>query len=457
MAAIDTIISVNVSLIQAPPSIASFSIPLIMGPTMTSWSTTDYVHPYTDPADMLTDGYTTTSPEYKYALKLVSQNQEPSEFLVGYRAAAVAQVDTFAIGTLVSSHDYQMDLNGVVLSYTASGGDTQQSILGQLLTQALAISPAVVSGAVVGTGSGALLTLTSLVAGQSVAYTAIDSDITHVALTANYGIADDLNSIILKNNSFYAVIMCSNVDSDILQLAAAIEPLKKICLVASGDSAIGTNASTDILSVLKGLGYNRTALMYSPTSYNLGIEAAWGGGQLPSVPGSNNWAYATLVGIAADPSTALSDSARLLVVGNPVAQVTGKNGNVYTVLGGQSVVQFGQMVSGRFIDIQIGIDWLEANIQSEILASLVQAAQANKKIPYTDKGTAVFKQDVKSVISTGETNGLVDPDSPVSVTAPAVASVPASQRAGRLAPPISFVCTLQGAMNAATINGTVLV
>jgi hypothetical protein len=435
MALLDTLIQIQIGLSASPVPVASFSIPLIIGPT--SPTTGGIIQAYTDPAAMLTNGYTTSSPEYVYAEKLVSQQVSPSEFYVGKRSAAVAQVDTIAVSTLATGHAYAFTLAGSVISYTSQSGDLQQDVLTDLLAAIATAFPSnsPVTGVVSGSGSGALLTLTSVAPGAGFSISAVDADLAHVALTVNHGLADDLAAFIAIDNSWYGIVLCSNADQDILQLAAAVEPLKKIFFAASGDSAIPTSSTTDLLSKLKAFSYKRTALFYSPVSYNLGAEAAWMGGMLPLTPGSNNWAYQTLEGIPVDsPSTGLTDGKILLLIGNQVAQVPGKNGNCYAVVGGVDCTLMGIMVGGQYIDITIGIDWLEANQQN-----------------------AIFTQAVRGVLDQGVVNGLINGDDPITVSAPLVATVPVNQRAGRLAPPINFECTLAGAIDSAKVKGTVSV
>lgn len=452
MAAIDQIIKINISQqTQAVPQ-ASFSIPLIIGPTSTTWGTTDFVHAYFEPSSMLSDGFTTSSPEYIYALELFEQPLTPTEFFVGHRQPAVAEVDTLAVSTLASGHLYEFTLNGLIISYTSSGGDTQQSILTALLADIATVYPtnAPVTGVVAGTGSGALLTLTAVNPGAGVSYSAVDANLTLASVTANYGIVNDLQNIIGANNSWYGIAICSNVDYDILQLAGFVETLKKIFLGSSNDSAIASNLSTDLASILKGFSYKRTGLVYSPASFNLGIEAAWLGGQLPQVPGSNNWAFQSLVGIEPD---MLSDNAVANIIGDPVAGVQGKNANIYQTVGGKNITQMGTMAGGQYIDITVGIDWLVSTLQTNIYQALTSVA----KIPYTDKGVGILLSAVKSAIDQGVVNGLIDGASPISISAPPVLSVPIAQRANRIAPTINFTCRLQGAINAVIVNGTVTV
>ena len=450
MSAIDQIIEINITQETSSVPQASFSIPLIIGPTV---PTTGIVNAYTAPSQLLNNGYTTASPEYIYAQELYEQAISPTEFFVGLRTTPVAQVDTFSVNSISPTGQvYDFNLNGTLITYTAISSDTQQAILNNLLTEITTAIPVntPVTGTVTGSGSGALLTLTSVVAGQGVNYSLISTNLTHTNTTANNGIATDLSNIVNVNNSWYGIILCSNSDNDIEQLAAAVEPLRKIFIGVSNDSSIPTVSTTDIASYLKSKGYKRTALMYSPLSYNLGIEAGWMGSQLPQTPGSNNWAFKTIIGISPD---TFNSTQQNILIGDPVAQVEGKNVNIYQTVGGQDITQMGTMAGGQYIDITIGIDWLSSTLQTNVYQALV----SNPKIPYTDVGTGVLLSAVKSAIDQGVVNGLIDGNSPITITAPSVLDVPASQRANRVAPPISFSCRLQGAFNAVIINGIVTV
>ena len=442
MSTIDTLIKINITLLTKAVAQQSFSIPLIIGPTPV-WS--DSVHAYTSVASMLADGFTTSSPEYVYAQELLEQSITPTEFYVGKRSVPVAQIDTIT-PVAVNAHLYELSIGTVNYSYTSDSSATISEIVAGLiaLVNADASAPCIASGS-------STLILTAKVAGAGFSTSVNgDADMSLVHTLANHGIADDLNAIIAQNNNWYGIVLCSNDDHDIMQMAAAVEPLKKIFIAVSADVAIGSSSNTDILSVLQSKNYNRTALMYSPASFDLGIEAAWMGGQLPQTPGSNNWAYKTLTGISPD---VISDSARSNIVGVPVAGVPGKNGNIYTTVGGQDITQMGMMVSGQFIDITIGADWLETQIQTNIYQQLVNAA----KIPYTNSGTSVLISAVKAAIDLGVSNGLIDGKRTIVISAPNVEDVPFSQRANRIAPNITFSCYLAGAFNSVAVSGVVSV
>jgi hypothetical protein len=447
MGAIDQIVNVNISQTTAAVTQASFSIPLIMGPTV---PTSGLVSAYFNPTGMLTNGYTTGSPEYVYALEMFEQSITPTQFLVGERTTAVAQVDTFEVATVTTSHDYVFTLNGTLISYTALSSDSYGNILTGL-NAALTSASIGFTGVVSGSGGSSLLTITSSVAGIAGIYTAIDPLLTHVALTPNNGIQNDINNVIGLNNTWYGMCLTEGTDNDVLQAAALIESLKKIYVAISDTSAVATTSSTDVGSVLKGKSYKRTALMYTAASLvNQGKEAAWLGLNLPQTPGSNNWAFNNLDGCSPDVLTATQQG---ILIGVPEAGVAGKNVNIFQTVGGTNITQMGTMAGGQYIDITIGIDWLVSTLQTNVFLALTTSA----KIPYTDKGTSILISAVKSAIDQGVVNGLIDGNSPITITAPSVLSVSANQRAQRIAPTISFTCRLQGAFNAVIINGTVTV
>lgn len=440
MAAIDQIVEINISQQTQAVAQASFSIPLIIGPTV---PTSGPLSAYSSAAAMLTNGYTTSSPEYKYALELEEQPLTPTQFYVGQRLTAVEQIDTITPTAINTTH-YIVTIDGTNYDYLSDSSATVSEIVAGLI----ALINADPNVACVASGSVTLI-LTAKVAGAGFA-TSVNANMVLVHTLANYGIQDDLNALIAINNSWYGIALCSNVDSDIEQLAAIVETLKKIFIGASNDAAIATSSSTDLASKLKGFSYKRTALVYSPLNYNKGIDAAWLGGQLPQTPGSNNWAFQSLVGISPD---VLTDNQVTLIIGVPVSGVPGKNANIYQTVGGKNITQMGTMAGGQFIDITVGLDWLESTLQTNIFQALSSAA----KIPYTDKGVGILLSAVKAAIDQGVVNGLIDGASPITISAPLVLSVPINQRALRIAPTISFSCRLQGAINAVIVNGTVTV
>lgn len=449
MGALDQIVDVVITQNTSTVPQASFSIPLIAGP---SAHITGPVQYFSSPAGYLSAGGLIGDPEYTQLVEAFSQALTPEQVGVGTYTPSVAQVDTFQVNTLTTGHAYQFTLNGMVIGYTSLGGDAQQDILNNLLTAIGTQFPTnpPVSGVVTGTGAGALLTLTSTVPGAAVTYTAIDASLTYAAVTPNHSIVQDLLTILAVpnlGNLWYGLSICSQVSTDIEQVAAFIETQLKIFIGAPTDAAILTTSTTDVASVLKDKGYARTALLYAGTA-NDGRAAAWLGGQLPQVPGSNTWDLKTLVGISPD---SFNDTQRAIAIGLPL--IPGKNCNIYETVGGVNITENGFMVGGQYIDITVGLDWLRATLQTNVFALMVQSA----KIPYTNQGIAVIENAVHQTLLQGVANGLIDGNSPITVTAPDVLDIPQADRAARLLPDVKFSCRLAGAIQNVIINGTVSV
>lgn len=95
MAAIDNLINITITQSTQAVALDSFAIPLIIGKSNPGW--TDRVHVYASPAGLLTDGFTTTSPEYVAALSMFSGSITPTSFMVGLRTSDTIANDLAAI------------------------------------------------------------------------------------------------------------------------------------------------------------------------------------------------------------------------------------------------------------------------------------------------------------------------------------------------------------------------
>lgn len=423
---------------QAVPQ-QGFGIPLIMGP---SNRFVELIRYYTSPSAMLADGFTTSDPEYVRAVKACSQALSPVQFGIGKYTAPVSQVERLTVNNVADNTVYSATIDGVLVSINSGAGATQDSILALLQTAINAAPVPVTAGAV--TSHHIDLTSDSPGLGFTLVVT---SNLTVTHITSNHSIVDNIVALQGVSDVWYGLSICSNLSSDILQVAAYIETQKKIFGCSSSDADILTSVSTDVLSVLKSFGYRRTFLLYS-TQASGGPEAGWLGGQLPNIPGSSTWKFKQLNGTSPDD---LSQTQRNNVIGTP--DIPAKNGNIYELVGGVPITEEGWMVSGQFIDITIGLDWLEATMQTNVFVPLAQLP----KVPYTDQGVAVIENAIRQTLQTGVTNGLIDGNSPITVTAPLVQNIPANTRAMRVLPDMKFSCRLAGAIHFVVVDGTVTV
>lgn len=444
MASASLIVNVVITKSTRVVSQQAFNIPCIFGPT----GVLSVPTAYNDASEMLVANggpFASSDPEYIEASAMMSQAIKPPKFIVAPNTAAVAQVDTFQVNTLTSGHQYKFTLNSVIISYTAGGGDTQQSILAALLTAIGAAFPSSppVTGAVVGTGAGATLTLTSSVAGKGVSYVSIDSQLTHVNSTANHSIADDIltaQNAVLPDNQFYGVIVCSHVAADILQVATYIETQLLVYVTATADAGCLTNGNTDIMSKLQALSFDRTMILYSAQANTNGPDGAWMGYMLPTTPGIGNWAMKTLVGVVADNLTPTQ-----------ISNVISKNGNIYVTEGGNGCTLYGIAPGGEFFDVTIFLDWVASSIKTGIIQ--VETDPLNLKIPYTNQGITQIETPIRSVLQQGQDNNGFIPG--WSVFAPNAVDVPHADRANRVLNNTGFSAELAGAINKINLKGFV--
>jgi hypothetical protein len=269
----------------------------------------------------------------------------------------------------------------------------------------------------------------------------------------------DLDAIATENNGWYAGILVKGTDDEILTGAEWFQSQLKMLFAASAAASIGDATSTSSLAAtLKSKSYDRVALMWSPGSADKGIEAAWVGQCITAVPGTINWAYQVLAGISAD---ALTTGQLLATVGNPIDGTEGNYANTYTSQYSRGVTLSGTVPNGSYIDITMGKDYLRFQMQAEIFSILASGI----KVPFTNKGVAVFEAAVRKVLSDAAAIGLINPTPGkdadgnalpgITVSVADVGTLTAADRAHRRCPTINFTCTLSGCINAVAVQGVI--
>ena len=257
-------------------------------------------------------------------------------------------------------------------------------------------------------------------------------------------VAASLNAIQNENNEWYGVVVDQAMVSDFDDVAAWVQSAKKFAIfwITDANAPDGTK-STDLASVLKAAGYERSAVIYhvQPSTGADYPDAAWMGEGFPYDPGTSTWAYKTLRGVTSDKLT-----------GNQEIALKNKNCNYYMVVGGVAITQEGKVASGEWIDIIIGTDWIEARLREAVYSALVN----NRKVPYDDTGIAVIEGLVKGVLNEAASRGILQADS-IQVTVPRYADIPMADKLARHLPDVKFTALYQGAIHRVTINGTISV
>jgi hypothetical protein len=257
-------------------------------------------------------------------------------------------------------------------------------------------------------------------------------------------VATSLAAIQTENDDWYGIVVDQAMAADFDDIAAWVESAKKFAIFWTTDANTpDATKSTDLASVLKTAGYERSAVIYhvQPSTGADYPDAAWMGEGFPYDPGSSTWAYKTLRGVTSDKIT-----------GNAESALKAKNCNYYTVVGGVAITQEGKVASGEWIDIIIGTDWIEARLRETVYSALVN----NRKFPYDDSGIAVIEGLVKGVLNQAAGAGILQADSIV-VTVPRYADIPQADKIARHLPDVKFTALYQGAIHRVTINGTISV
>ncbi len=111
----------------------------------------------------------------------------------------------------------------------------------------------------------------------------------------------------------------------------------------------------------------------------------------------------------------------------------------------------GVMSEGSFIDVIIGLDWLQARIQEQVFYRLA----TKKKIPYTAAGAMMIEAEIRSVLSQGVANGLIADAPTYTVQSPDVLAIPEVTRAQRVLGDFLFQARLAGGIHKVIVRGVV--
>lgn len=506
MSDLDSVISVSINLRETSIQRAAFGIPLIAG-HHTRFAERAKV--YSRLTELDADGFDEDDAIYRAAVSLLSPSPTVRSFVVGrLEGTPVAQIVTLtpvaALGayyevdlnetrfstqiwiitpsTVTNGATYTIKVNGTTYSITADGATSATEICDAFRTALAAESSVVASGtptliltavsnqdkilvvvtdtkltptsgtatqlstalvAAINAGSepvtaavvSATFTLTADVLGENFGLFHNET-ITSQDTTADAAIATELAAIRLVNDTWYPLLLLGTGKAEILAAASYIEPLGKIMIAVTNDADVVTSSTSDVVSAGKALLRTRSAVIYSgdPGHYP---NACAVGRVMSKDPGKVSWAFKTLPGVVAN---AVSSAER--------AYLIAKNAMFYTPMNGQDSTQNGKMLSGRYIDIQVGLDFLKARIQEEGFLVL----STTDKVPYTNEGINQIADSVKVALKKAEDNGIVAAGS-WSVSVPDVADVSSDDKEDRVLHNVFWRTTLVGAIESVDVEG----
>ena len=427
MTVLTDIIEINISRETAAVAQTNFNVPLFIS-AHTKFA--ERARTYSSLTAVAED-FEPTDTAYIVAQKLFSQVLKPSQIVMGRRLvpSSTVNINSVAVGS------YTMTISGIPFVFVAGGLDTAITIAAGLKT-AYDVTP--VTGVTVTDNLDGSLTIASAT-GYALA---VSDNMSQANSPSVESWVTTINEITVVDNTWYAVMIESHLEADVLTVAAQVEGLKKVFATSSSSADIKTTSTTDTFSKLKALGYQRTFGLYSATADTEFPEAAWVGYQLQEQPGSNTWAYKTLSGVTV---STLSDTES--------TNIHNKSGSTYERVGGLSSTIGAKMFGGEWIDVMIFVDWLEQRMKERLWSRMANS----KKIPYTAAGAAIIEAEIRAQLNDGIRVGGLAPSPAPTVEVPDVLSVSVNARAQRIFEGITFEARLAGAIHFVKIAGTVTV
>ncbi|TGK04163.1 DUF3383 family protein [Leptospira langatensis] len=246
------------------------------------------------------------------------------------------------------------------------------------------------------------------------------------------------------DDNFYAITITARDKEDLNAAGTWANSNKKFFFGCSSD-----------LTALSSRNVDREAYLIHNNSPSDFPECAWVGQNIPKQPGSTTYKWKRLNGQNAS-SFSKTD----------LTSIRSEHGQALQELSGSIYVNEGIATSGEFIDVIVGQDWVEDQLQTNLLSLLLN----NDKISLDDPGIAQVESVIRDVLKRAGDAGIVarassEDDLRLSddkvymsqVFVPTRAEISPTDRANRTLDGIRFVYYLAGAIHKVNVNGLITV
>jgi hypothetical protein len=429
------IVTISITAATRTPSQAGFGVPLITSFTAT-W--TERTRTYSKASDVLAD-FATTTPEYKAAAAMFSQNPCPPKVVIG-RCALKPTQQWHGTITAKDLTKYRLVVNGREALSVASDGSA--SVTEIIVLIKAAIDALSITGMTVSDDSSVLKIIMTNGLWASVGCT--DVNISLVQDQADPGIATDLAAIKAENNEWYALCTTFNSQAIIKEAAAWALANKKLYVVQTQDNTVPNTAisgTDDVAEYLKNAANGRVSVWYSSDNSDF-LDAALLGRLLPKQPGSEQWAFKTLAGV---PAGAYTPTQR--------TNILAKTANFYEPTAGINITWDGRVSSTEFIDVVRFIDWFEARLAEAYFTGQINV----DKIEFDAFGLQVVKGLIEPVFKQASQKPIRGITADYTIFLPDMADISVGDRASRTLNGVEFAAKLTGAILKANLQGTLSV
>ena len=266
------------------------------------------------------------------------------------------------------------------------------------------------------------------------------------------------------SGDWYGLVFAPTAASDITDaqhqaVASYIEgsvPSRIYAVTTSEAGALDLTNTTDLASLMSGLGLKRTFVQYS-SSNRFAATSAFARGFSTDFTANNSTITLKFKQEPSVTAETLSET--------QAAALKTKHCNVFiNYQNSAAIIQEGVMANGFFFDEVQGTDWLQNNVQTAVFNLLY----GSNKIPQTDAGVHQIATVVEAALADGVNNGLIAPgvwtgpsvgqlntgstmNKGYYVYAPPISSQNAADRAARKAPTIIAAIKLAGAVHSAAV------
>ena len=309
--------------------------------------------------------------------------------------------------------------------------------------------------AVVGTGAGAPVDISSMMGMRVTSFAILTQGVALETITAT------LDAIQTIDTTWYGVTFTKELTEAEVKLAMAWTEakIKVFGYTTSAANCLVTADTTNIGYFAKNLLYARTFGVWDDNDPYL-ICSIFARAFTVNFTEQNSTITLKFKQMPGNSPITITESQRLALLAN--------NLNYYTFFGASAMLAEGVMASGIFIDERHGLDWLQNAIETNVFGTLFTRTT---KIPQTDKGVATLVQQVEKACADGVNNGLLAPGvwnggdlgemktgmflpKGYYVYAQPVAQQNQSDRDARKAPPIQAIIKGAGAIHFADITVT---
>lgn len=438
MASLASIVNVQIALNTAAVQRGTFGIPLIACPLA---AFAERVRVYNNPDEAAEDNL---PPELLTALTdAFSQIPRPSQIKVGrmdVASSAILPIEARP-NTL-----YSISFGETVVQYTSTATPTLAEIVAGLVD---AITLTAISGVTATVDAGAVRLSYAANVVPATKFTNLRWGTIAPSLAAG-AVAADLSAINDEDSNWYGLVLVERNRQRQLDAAEWIEAREKLFVTASSEAAILDPSSTvDLISEMRSRQYFRTAIFYHTNAASEYPDAAVVARVFTIQPGAETWALKRLGSVSPSKLSATQSQT-----------IKAKGGNTFEFFQPQiALTSPGKTAAGEWIDVIRFRDWLKDYMQT----SLVQMIINRDKVPYTDGGIQLIKNNVYASLREGVRVGGIAPDEVDALTgktvpgfvltAPRASEVDAVQKASRTLK-MSFVARLAGAIHAVEITGS---